>query len=86
MEYCILSSEYADELTRLVNDKIRDGWTPQGGVSVHTFHDTGTSIIYFRYHQAMTRPKIMRWTVTTTPRDAEPNVISLNEAVKVDFR
>lgn len=33
MEYVILSEESEGSLQREVNDAIKDGWVPQGGVS-----------------------------------------------------
>ena len=34
MEYKILSHTSKTELSRLVTSSLKDGWTPQGGVSI----------------------------------------------------
>ena len=38
MEYKILTSSSPDELTRRVNELIKDGWKPVGGHSVVVTH------------------------------------------------
>ena len=47
VNYKVLSSSDLDTLEKYVNGLIRDGWEPQGGVSVEP------GVIIFRYMQAM---------------------------------
>jgi hypothetical protein len=43
MEYIILTGDTTDELMELVNEKLEEGYTLQGGVSVSMTRDQGYS-------------------------------------------
>ena len=47
VDYKVLSSSDLETLEKYVNGLIRDGWEPQGGVSIEP------GVIFFRYMQAM---------------------------------
>ena len=51
MEYHVVVAEGVEELERLVNKKISEGYEPIGGISVHP----ETTTMYFCLYQAMTR-------------------------------
>lgn len=47
-EYKVLVHSDQTELMQLVNDAIKDGWQPQGGVSVPLFINTlGQETVFF---------------------------------------
>ena len=55
MEYVILEAGSIEKLARQVNESIRDGWEPQGGISA-----ASNQTMVWWYYQAMVRREIAR--------------------------
>jgi len=53
MEYSVIKESELENLIDDVNKAIKEGWRPQGGVSVGTFRDSDNT--YKHYAQAMIR-------------------------------
>lgn len=45
MKYIILCSDYTDELSRLVNEFITEGWQPLGGVAFDKINRTCQAMV-----------------------------------------
>jgi hypothetical protein len=54
MHYRVVEAKDTEELETQVNEMIRDGWTPLGGVSVVNSHAHAS---HWWFYQAMTRDR-----------------------------
>nr|WP_294859350.1 DUF1737 domain-containing protein [uncultured Fluviicola sp.] len=55
--YKVISNQFPHEFEKLVNDALRHGWEPKGGVSVIAVPHQDTGIIQTIYFQAVTMGK-----------------------------
>lgn len=61
LEYTIIWSNCDDKLTTKVNKMMKEGWLPQGGISVIKTgegKDYGGTCSNFLYHQAMIKKEV----------------------------
>ena len=54
MTYKVISNHSPQEFEKLVNDALKNGWEPKGGVSVIAFPHQDTGIVQTIYFQAVT--------------------------------
>lgn len=54
MKYKVISNNSPQEFEKLVNDALKDGWEPKGGVAVITVPHQDTGIFQKIYFQAVT--------------------------------
>lgn len=56
-EYVVLKEETLDGLAMEVNELIKDGWQPQGGIAVlrEEFESRGDPVVYNWHFQAMVK-------------------------------
>jgi len=74
MEYRLVCAATYEQFAARVNEAMRDGWAPQGGVSVS--HDPSTGD---RYFQAVVRDAVLGSLAAEAEAEADPLAVGSDE-------